>query len=75
MGKSKWVKIDRLATKHQIAPIRLWIMIRQRLLPYRVERAGGTFVDEEVFDEFVKSNPSTVKFWREALAHRKEHYA
>lgn len=75
MQKRKWVKIDRLATKHQIAPIRLCIMIRQRLLPYRVEQVGGTFVDEGAFDEFAKNNPDTVKFWREALAHRKKHYA
>lgn len=69
--KKNWKSIARIAQAYQIAPIRVWVLIRKGIVPHIVKAGIGTMVDGDAFDKFAKNHAETITAWAEAYAHRK----
>ena len=73
--RAEYISIGRLARLWEIAPIRVWVLIRKEILGYKVDKKVGTLVDRIAFESFAQEHPGQIAYWQEAYAHCKTHWA
>ena len=73
--RTDYIGINRLARLWEIAPIRVWVLIRKEIIGYKVDKKIGTLADRIAFERFAQEHPGQITYWQEAYAHCKTHWA